>query len=338
MSGMIHLKEVISLTIPTFPTTYTLTPVPPYRFAYFRQRVENSSNRYLYSISDNKLSRAVMIDNQPVLVHVREEASEANPAAPQIHLELQGATTPAMAEQTVNVWRNMLSVDRPLLPFYQQMQEDPIMRGIIENLYGLHLLVESGPFEAMIQSIVGQQVNLTFAENLKRALVELCGQKIKVDGEAHFAFPSPEAVARLNYEDLRPLKYSQRKAEYVIDFARAVASGTYDLTTLNTMSNEEAIESMVKLRGIGRWTAECVLLFGLGRPDLLPAADIGLRNAIQLFYGLKEQPSEALVREFAQPWRGYESYATYYLWAALGIARAEQKLSKDKSRQKASKK
>ncbi|MGZ4108032.1 MAG: DNA-3-methyladenine glycosylase family protein, partial [Tumebacillaceae bacterium] len=269
---------------------------------------------------DTKLSRAIMIDNQPVLVHVRSEAEEAN-SAPLIHLEIQGATTHSMSEQAVNIWRNMLSVDRPLLPFYEQMQEDKVMTGIIDNLYGLHLLVESGPFEAMIQSIVGQQVNLTFAEALKRSLVELCGQKIDVDGDIHYAFPTPEAVARLNYDDLRQLKYSQRKAEYVIDFARGVADGTIDLTALAHMSNDEAIASLCKLRGIGRWTAECVLLFGLGRPDLLPAADIGLRNALQLFYGLEQQPTEEQVREMAHPWRGYESYATYYLWTALGLAR-----------------
>ncbi|MGZ4163727.1 MAG: hypothetical protein ACXVDB_05725, partial [Tumebacillaceae bacterium] len=74
----------------SFPTTYTLTPAAPYRFSYFRQRVETSSNRYLYSISDTKLSRAIMIDNQPVLVHVRSEVEKAN-SAPLIHLELQGA-------------------------------------------------------------------------------------------------------------------------------------------------------------------------------------------------------------------------------------------------------
>lgn len=310
----------------SFPTTYKVTPTPPYRFDYFRERVETSSNRYLYAIRENRLSRAHIIDGHPVLVHV--VASHADTTTPVIELTVQGATSQQMADQAVAIWRNMLSVDRPLLPFYEQVQTDPVLHGITERLYGLHLLVESGPFEAMIQSIIGQQVNLTFAENLKRALVERCGEKIESDGQVHYAFPSPEAVARLNYEELRPLQFSQRKAEYVIDFARGVTDGRIDLDALARMSNDEAIEYLVKLRGIGRWTAECVLLFGLGRPDLLPAADIGLRNALQLFYGLDRQPTEAQVREFAAPWRGYESYATYYLWAALGIARAEQKQQK----------
>ncbi|HEU4963458.1 MAG TPA: DNA-3-methyladenine glycosylase [Bacilli bacterium] len=310
--------------------TYTLRPDAPYEYDYFRSRVETSSNRYLYVFGENRLSRAHFIDGTPVVVHVTPTLEEG-PATPAIQLQVEGAATQAQADRAAAIWRHMLSVDRPLTPFYEQVQDDPVMREITERLRGMHLLLESGPFESMILSIIGQQVNLTFAENLKRSLVELCGQPVEVDGHSHYAFPTPDAIARLAYDELRSRKFSQRKAEYVIDFARGVADGSIDLDALARMSNEEAIDSLVKLRGIGRWTAECVLLFGLGRPDLLPAADIGLRNAIQHFYQLEHQPTEAEVREFAAPWRGYESYATYYLWQALGLVKAEAKARKSKS-------
>lgn len=314
-------------------TRYTLTPTNPYRFDYFRERVSTSSNNYLYSISDdNRLSRAHMIDGHPVLTHIVTEPREGQP--PLIHVEVQGATTQEQADTAANIWRHALSVDRPLLPFYEQVSGDPVFAAIIERLYGLHMIIDSGPYEAMINAIIGQQVNLTFAENLKRALVERCGDLFTVDGETHYVFPSPAQVAALDYEDLRPLKFSQRKAEYIIDFSRHVVNGTVDLKLLEQMSNEEGIEYLVKLRGIGRWTAECVFLFGLGRPDLLPAADIGLRNAIQHFYGWEHQPTEAEVREFAKPWQGYESYATYYMWTALGLARTEQKKQKSTAKTK----
>jgi DNA-3-methyladenine glycosylase II len=261
-------------------------------------------------------------------VLVRVTCTEPSSEAPEIHLQVEGAPDEAAAQEAVKIWRHMLSVDRPLRPFYEKIAGDAVLSGLIDRLSGLNLLLEADPFEAMILAIIGQQVNLTFAENLKRSLVELCGDRLELEGRPFYAFPTPEQIARLNYEDLRPLKYSQRKAEYIIDFSRGVASGEIDLQALEGMTNEEAIQSLVKLRGIGRWTAECVLLFGLGRPDLLPAADIGLRNAIQHFYGVDHQPTEAEVREMAGNWAGYESYVTYYLWTALGIARAESKNKK----------
>ncbi|TCP59487.1 DNA-3-methyladenine glycosylase II [Tumebacillus sp. BK434] len=313
----------------SFQKTYILTPPAPYRFEYFRKRVESSSNTYLYSIGDNRLSRAHIIGGRPVLVHVSAVETTAAQEAPRITLDVHGAQDEAQADAAADIWRHMLSVDRPLLPFYEKVADDPVMQNLTAELSGLHLLLDSGPFESMILSIIGQQVNLTFAENLKRGLVELCASSIDVADSTHFAFPSPEQIARLEYDQLRPLKFSQRKAEYVIDFSRGVADGRIDLAALETMSNEEAIDSLVKLRGIGRWTAECVLLFGLGRPDLLPAADIGLRNAIQHFWGWDHQPTELEVRAFAQGWQGYESYATYYLWTALGLARAAQKQQKE---------
>jgi DNA-3-methyladenine glycosylase II len=308
--------------------TFTLAPAAPYRFDFFQKRVMNSSNSYLYSTSENRMSRAHIIGGRLVLVHVSLEEETSAADAPVIRLHIEGAKDLLEAEQAANIWRHMLSVDRPLLPFYESVQGDPVLKKITDELSGMHLLLDTGPFESMINSIIGQQVNLTFAENLKRSLVELCGQVVETGGDTFYAFPSPEQIARLDYEQLRPLKYSQRKAEYVIDFARAVVNGSIDLDRLTKMSNEEAIDYLVKLRGIGRWTAECVLLFGLGRPDLLPAADIGLRNAIAHFYGLDHQPTEQEVRDFAIPWKGYESYATYYLWTALGLARAEMKQQK----------
>jgi DNA-3-methyladenine glycosylase II len=307
-------------------STYTVTPPAPYRFDYFRERIATSSNSYLYDIGDQHLGRAHLIDGHHVFVRV--SCPDPSSPSPEISLHVEGAPTDEIAEKAARLWRHMLSLDRPLLPFYEKMSGDPVLRGVIEQLSGLNLLLEADPFESMILSIIGQQVNLTFAENLKRALVELCGTRMERDGRHFYAFPTPAQIAALEYEDLRPLKYSQRKAEYIIDFARGVVNGGIDLHALQDMSNEDAIQSLVKLRGIGRWTAECVLLFGLGRPDLLPAADIGLRNAIQHFYGLDHQPTEAEVRELAGAWAGYESYVTYYLWTALGLARAEAKKQK----------
>jgi DNA-3-methyladenine glycosylase II len=170
----------------------------------------------------------------------------------------------------------------------------------------------------MIRTIIGQQLNLAFAATLTRRLVQLASPEPLVhEGRTFLFFPSPEEVARLSYESLCELQFSRRKAEYVIDFAREIVEGNLDLERLEAMSNEEIISQLVRLRGIGRWTVECFLLFGLGRTDLLPAADIGLRNGLKRWFGLDSQPTEEEVRRWGASWSPWSSYVTYYLWESL---------------------
>lgn len=124
-------------------------------------------------------------------------------------------------------------------------------------------------------------------------------------------------MARLNVEDLQKLSFNRRKAEYVIDLSRDIVEGKLDLDSLKQLPNEEVIERLVALRGVGRWTVECILLFGMGRTNLLPAADIGLRNALKKVYGLNHQPTEAEVRQWGERWSPWRSYVTFYLWDYL---------------------
>jgi len=123
----------------------------------------------------------------------------------------------------------------------------------------------------------------------------------------------------LDYSQLREQQFSQRKAEYVIDFAREVENGLLDLNALSKMTDEEAMERICKIRGLGRWTAECILLFGLGRQDLLPAKDVGLQRAVTEVWGLPQRISEQELREMAEAWKPWRSWYTYYLWASLAL-------------------
>lgn len=152
----------------------------------------------------------------------------------------------------------------------------------------------------------------------------------EVNGDVVFRFPKrAEVEAQLKKEAglLPKLKrsvsaaipvFSLRKAEYVMEFARKVSEGSPDLEALERMEDEKAIEYLTGIRGVGRWTAECILLLGLGRPDLLPADDIGLRNAVTRAYTLDHQATEAEVRQIGESWRPWRSWVTRYLWLSLG--------------------
>lgn len=217
--------------------------------------------------------------------------------------------------------RRMFSLDVDLEPFYRKMAQDDVLAPIVEERRGMHLVLEPTLYECLVKTIISQQLNLAFAATLTERFLRLAGDVFEAHGREWIAFPTPERVARLEPEDLQALQFNRRKAEYIVDVSRMITEGKLDLEALKSWSDEEIMAALLPIRGIGRWTVECVLLFGLGRPDLLPAADIGLRNAIKLFYSLSEQPDEKTVREMGEAWAPYRSYATFYLWDALGAVK-----------------
>lgn len=172
------------------------------------------------------------------------------------------------------------------------------------------------PFQGMSWVIVGQQVNVTFAAKLKRALMEHFGDVLQAGGRIFRVFPSPERIAGLRPEDLRPFQFSRQKAEYLIELARRLVDG-WDLTPYEHLDSEEAIAKLMELRGVGRWSAECFLLFVFRHPDVLPAADIGLRRALGRLLGLGRNATEMELRAFGESFRGWRSYVSQYLWLAL---------------------
>src|SRR5262249_45281369 len=130
------------------------------------------------------------------------------------------------------------------------------------------------------------------------------------------AFPTPESLVDASQEQLVGLAFSRRKAEYVRDLARIVADGALDLEALRGAAHAEILQRLLALRGIGRWTAEYVLLRGYGYPDALRAGDAGLRRQIRRHYGLGAPPDEGEITAMAAPWAPFRSWATLYLWNA----------------------
>jgi DNA-3-methyladenine glycosylase II len=213
----------------------------------------------------------------------------------------------------------MFGIGNSLVHFYNHLEANDKLNGLVDMFHGMRVITNPDLFETTVDTIIGQQVNLKFAATLKERLVRFAGEVRTFEGEDLYLFPSAEKVAKLEYGQLRELSFSQRKAEYIIDLARLIEVGKVDLEALWTMSNEEIMETLLPLRGIGVWTIECLMLFGLNRPDVLPAADIGVRNAVKALHGLESQPKSEEIRLLAEQehWHPWESYITYYLWQYL---------------------
>jgi DNA-3-methyladenine glycosylase II len=196
---------------------------------------------------------------------------------------------------------------------------DPTMAELIERVGKVDLetrlerRAEERPgdaYGALLRAIVGQQLSTKAARTIYLRVLDL------FDGRT----PSPEQLLEASEEDLRGAGLSGRKVEYIRDLAAHVLSGELELDRLDELSDERAIEEIVAVRGLGRWTAEMFLLFHLQRPDILSGGDLGIRKAVQIEYGLEEMPAPAEVLEIGEPWRPQRSLASLYLWESLANA------------------
>jgi DNA-3-methyladenine glycosylase II len=193
---------------------------------------------------------------------------------------------------------------------------DPTMAALIERMGKLDIATrlrrrkEERPadaYGALLRAIVGQQLSTKAARTIYLRVLDLFGGTT----------PSPEQLLEASEEELRGCGLSGRKTEYIRDLARHVLSGELELDRLPDLDDEQVIEEIVAVRGLGRWTAEMFLLFHLQRPDVLSGGDLGIRKAIQIEYGLEEMPTPTRVVEIGEPWRPYRSLASLYLWESL---------------------
>jgi DNA-3-methyladenine glycosylase II len=199
---------------------------------------------------------------------------------------------------------------------------DPTMGALIERIGGIDLETrlrrrsEQRPadaYGALLRAIVGQQLSTKAARTIYGRILDL------FEG----ATPPPERLLEADEADLRAAGLSGRKVEYIRDLASHVISGELELERLDQLEDEEVIEEIVAVRGLGRWTAEMFLIFHLERPDVLSGGDLGIRKAVQIEYGLEEMPSPTRVLEIGEPWRPHRSLASLYLWESLAAVPGE---------------
>jgi DNA-3-methyladenine glycosylase II len=164
-------------------------------------------------------------------------------------------------------------------------------------------------FQALVFSIVSQQISGKAAAAIRKKLLDHVGPNGL----------TPETIVALTIEDLRAVGLSKQKASYIHDLAERVQTGTLPLGRMSRMSNEAVIEALVQVKGIGVWTAQMFLIFSLGRLNVMPHGDYGVRSAIQKLYGLDDLPDRATCHRIAEPWGPYASIAAWYCWRSLEL-------------------
>jgi DNA-3-methyladenine glycosylase II len=191
------------------------------------------------------------------------------------------------------------------------MRADPVLGAIIKRkgACGLAERRADPRFRTLMRALVSQQLSVKAAATIFSRFLALFPD--------HDGCPPPEAVLRVPVEMLRGVGLSRQKASYLHDLSARVAAGTLRLEALDDLTDEQVMEALTAVKGVGRWTAEMILIFQLGRPDVLPVDDVGVLRSIQNVYGLRRRPSEKQVLRMGECWRPYRSVASWYLWAAL---------------------
>lgn len=187
---------------------------------------------------------------------------------------------------------------------------DPRLAAVIERVGACRFEVRTGGthFEEVLRAIVFQQLSGKAAATIHGRVVAA------LDGA-----PTPRALLRVPDEVLRQAGLSRQKIGYARDLARKVDSGAVPLERIDSLGDDAVIEALSGIKGVGRWTAQMFLMFRLGRPDVLPAEDLGIRKAVQLAYRTRGLPPPKRVLVLGKPWSPYATIASWYLWRSLEL-------------------
>ncbi len=284
-----------------------ITPPRLARFPRPDDPLEYSSRSVLLVGDGRRLLRAWGSPEAPWVLAVEPEGSRWRVEGPGI--------PPAQLRAAA---RALLSLDHPLEEFYRRVRRDPVLRGTERRFRGVRLPRDPHPYESLVHSIIGQQISVGAAAAIKRRLLEQGSVRLEHDGLTIPHLPTPAELRRRGVDGLRSVGLSAAKARALLALTESQNLARLERTDWASRPLEEAVEALVELPGVGRWTAENVLLRSAGRIDVFVAGDLGLRVALERYGALPRSAPESDARAWADHWYpGWGSYATFYLWRRL---------------------
>ena len=255
------------------------------------------------------LRSAVRIDSVPSLLEVRQSSFDPPRLEATARPKARGETVEAIARRLVNA-----SLD--LQPFYESARDHPLLGPLTVSLRGMKAFRPATLFEMLVTAVIEQQISLLAAHHIRGRLVESFGQPL----DGFVVFPSPEALAEAPLEALRGCGLSQRKAEYIGGLAQLVTTGREDLEALEGLPDDEVRARVAAIRGFGRWSADYLLIRGLGRPDVVPVDDLGIQTLLGRLMGEGARLTPDGVRRVLEPLAPFRGVAVFYLLAATRLS------------------
>jgi DNA-3-methyladenine glycosylase II len=293
---------------PTGPhAQLSIKPLAPFRLDLtvwaLRRRPENRIDRW----DDCAYRRVLALGDQTVALSLTQRAQLD---APQLALSFRSGVPQNLASHALD---RLLGLSADLSGFAEMAAADPLLGPIAAAMRGLKPPRFPTVFEALVNAVACQQLSLVVGIQLLNRLTESHGQVASEAPDGPRAFPGPEELATAPPDVLRGHGFSLSKARTIVEIARAVVDGDLDLEALEQLDDAAAIEHLTRLRGIGRWSAEYVLLRGLGRLNVFPGDDVGAHNKLRRLLGIDTPLDYAAVRELVARWHPYAGLVYFHL-------------------------
>jgi DNA-3-methyladenine glycosylase II len=275
------------------------------------QYLKRSPRELLHTVEGDTVVKVIKASNEKVLTRVR-------PGENKLIVEfLNGEPTPSVKASVKRYITEWFDLETDLKPFYQMASSDKLLKDLVTKFYGYRIIGQPDLFESIVWAVLGQQINLQFAYTLKHRFVEKFGERLFWNNESFYLFPEAQLVAGLTDDALLPLQFSRQKSKYTIGIAEVFASGELSKEKLRGLPLEEAKGMLMKIKGIGNWTANYALMKTFRYPDAFPLEDAGVHNAIKNLKKMNGKPTLEEVKRIFKKYKGWEAYATLYLWKSL---------------------
>ncbi|WP_414469499.1 DNA-3-methyladenine glycosylase family protein [Methanobacterium sp. ACI-7] len=290
---------------------FIIHPVHPYDFELSTKIFfsDESIRRY----ENNQFSQLITVNDKPILVVVKSIGTVDNPKL-SVNFKSNEELSEDEAKIGLEIINKIFNLDFDLKPFYEGVKSDEIMYKLTKKLKGLKSPVAASVFEALVLTIIEQQISLKAAHSIERRMIKKFGSTLKRGSHIYYAFPTPKQLNNALYDELKECGLTLRKTEYIKSISNDIENGKLDLEKLNEYKSiNKVITKLCKIRGIGLWTAEFVMLRGLNRLESIPADDIGIRRVISHYYCNEKKITSYDARKIAQNWEKWKGLASFYL-------------------------
>lgn len=290
--------------------TIEITPSAPFDFSLTLDFLQRSPHELLHIADNRSVTKA--IETKDGIVPIR--VSELNG---KLLIETPAPIKKDGQQVIIDYVEDWFDLKTDLSLFYKLVRKDELLKDLVKKFNGYRIVSIPDLFESLVWAVIGQQINVAFAYTIKQRYVKAFGEKLQWDGKELFLFPTPKTAMSISDEELYAMQFSRQKARYVKLIAEAFASGDLSKEKIAPLSLEEAKKELTKIKGIGNWTANYAMMKTFRRPDAFPLEDVALHNAIRILKGMKKKPSLQTVKRVFKNYKGWEAYATLYLWKSL---------------------
>jgi DNA-3-methyladenine glycosylase II len=298
-----------------FTAELEIDALPPYDFE-ISSEIFGNGDKQIRNYENGKFWQVLTMNDKHILATAK---SQGNVNKPRMTVELKSESeiTEKDTKKAKNLLNLIFSLDLDLHPFYSNAENDKIMAQLTRKLWGLKTPTTPSVFEALVDSIIEQQISLTVANSLRNKLIKKFGHTLHLGERLYYAYPTPQQLASVSIVGFRECGLSMRKGEYIKEVSVHITEEKLDLEKLkNYEDSEHIIAELDMIRGVGVWTAEFTMLRGMQRLEALPADDLGLRRVVSRYYCKGRTISSSEVRHIARNWSKWKGLAAYYLVVA----------------------